>query len=310
MDGPAAGGALMSRAADRSALVRGDGGLDWPNAVWSREVLARELRWHVQQTAIGPGILLLHGTGSATHSWRDLLPLLSAHGPVLAPDLPGHGFSERPRRGRASLPHMAAALQALLAETGHRPRLVVGHSAGAAIMVRMALDGALPGAALVAINPAWLPFSGLPGLFFSPLAKLLSVNPLVPVLVSRSARDPAAVPRLLESTGSTLDSRGLACYETLLRRTDHVAGTLQMMSEWNLNELSRDLPGLNAPLLVITGERDAAISAAERARVRRLLPQATHSALTDGGHLLHEEHPQAVVDQLLAWARAQGVALR
>lgn len=301
--------AVMSRAADRAALAGRGATFDWPNAHWSREVVARELRWHVQQTAAGPGVLLLHGTGAATHSWRDLLPLLAAYAPVLAPDLPGHGFSERPRRGRASLPQMAAAVQALLTETGHQPQLVLGHSAGAAIMVRMALDGFLPNAALVAINPAWMPFAGVAGVLFSPLAKLLSVNPLVPVLVSRSARDPSAVPRLLASTGSTLDPRGLACYETLLRRTDHVAGTLQMMAEWDLSALSRALPGLDRPLLVITGERDAAISERERRQVRQLLPRASHRVVSNGGHLLHEENPQLVVEQVLDWARAQGVAL-
>ena len=59
-------------------------------------VAAGGLRWHVQVAGDGPVLLLLHGTGAATHSWRDLLPLLAERFTVVAPDLPGHGRSDGP----------------------------------------------------------------------------------------------------------------------------------------------------------------------------------------------------------------------
>ena len=62
----------------------------------------------------GPVLLLVHGTAAATHSWRDLAPLLARRFTVVAPDLPGHGFSGSPGRGGLSLPGMAGALRALL----------------------------------------------------------------------------------------------------------------------------------------------------------------------------------------------------
>ncbi|MFZ4410973.1 MAG: alpha/beta fold hydrolase, partial [Paracraurococcus sp.] len=80
---------------------------DWPNRPTSRLVAAGGLRWHVQVAGTGPVLLLVHGTGAATHSWRDLLPLLARHFTVVAPDLPGHGFTERPRAEGLSLPGMA-----------------------------------------------------------------------------------------------------------------------------------------------------------------------------------------------------------
>ena len=56
----------------------------------------------------GPDLLLLHGSGAATHSWRDLAPLLARDFRVIAPDLPGHGFTETPGGDGLSLPGIGA----------------------------------------------------------------------------------------------------------------------------------------------------------------------------------------------------------
>ena len=69
-------------------------GRDWPNRAASRTVRAAGLNWHVQVMGSGPVLLLAHGTGAATHSWRGLAPLLAQHFTVVAPDLPGHGYTE------------------------------------------------------------------------------------------------------------------------------------------------------------------------------------------------------------------------
>ena len=130
--------------------------------------------------AQGPALLLLHGTGAATHSWRGLLPLLAQHFSVVAPDLPGHGFTQSPPPHRLSLPGMAADLGALLRKLDVKPEIVVGHSAGAAILARMCLDGRIAPRLLVSLNGAFMPFGGVANHLFSPLAKLLVMNPLVP----------------------------------------------------------------------------------------------------------------------------------
>ncbi len=51
----------------------------WPNSGASRFVTAAGIRWHVQQMGSGPALLLVHGTGASTHSWREVLaPILPA----------------------------------------------------------------------------------------------------------------------------------------------------------------------------------------------------------------------------------------
>jgi magnesium chelatase accessory protein len=284
-----------------------DDGRDWPNRAASRFVAAGGLRWHVQVLGAGPVLLLVHGTGAATHSWRDLAPLLAAHFTVVAPDLPGHGFSDTPRRETCSLPGMVRALRALLDALGLEPVLAVGHSAGAAILARASLDGLLALRSLVSVNGALLPLAGLPGRLFSPLARLLAASPLVPRLFAGRAADRKAVERLIRSTGSRLDERGVELYARLVRNPVHVAGALCMMAHWDLAALHRDLGRLQVPLLLVVGDHDLTVRPSRARRVLELVPHARALHLPGLGHLAHEERPEAVAEAIVELARAGAV---
>ncbi len=285
-------------------------GRDWPLREASRFVQAAGMRWHVQQMGSGPVALLVHGTGAATHSWRGLAPLLARQFTVVAPDLPGHGFTERPAARGLSLPGMAEGLAALLRALGVAPQVAVGHSAGAAILCRMALDGAIAPRLLVSLNGALLPLGGMPGKVFSPLAKLLAATPLVPRVFSWRASDRAAVERLIRSTGSTLDPEGTGFYARLVRNPGHVGATLAMMAGWDLRPLERDLPRLAAPLVLVVGADDRTVPPSEARRAGALLPTADVVTLPGLGHLAHEERPDTVAALIVERARAAGVLAR
>ncbi len=62
----------------------------------------------------GPLVLLLHGAGASTHTWRSLAPLLAEHYTLVMPDLPGQGFSRSGNRMRLGLDAMAEDIAALL----------------------------------------------------------------------------------------------------------------------------------------------------------------------------------------------------
>jgi magnesium chelatase accessory protein len=279
-------------------------GADWPNRDASRFVEAAGLCWHVQLQGEGPALLLLHGTGASTHSFAALMPLLARRFAVIAPDLPGHGFTAMPAWSRMSLPGLASALAELLAALRVAPQIAVGHSAGAAILVRMALDESIVPKGIVSLNGALLPLHGLAGLLFSPAAKLLSFNPLVPRLFAWRAGDDRAVRRLIAGTGSVLDARGIALYGRLLRSPPHVTGVLAMMARWDLRPLQRDLPRLRPPLVLVAAGNDRTVPPAEANRVRALQPAAERVDLAALGHLAHEERPELVAGIVLDRARA------
>jgi len=281
---------------------------DWPNAQSSRFVRASGLDWHVQIMGAGPVLLLVHGTGAATHSWRDLMPALSQDFTVVAPDLPGHGFTGAPPGHLLSLPGMARDLAGLLAKLDVAPAIAAGHSAGAAILCRMTLDKALPKLrALVSLNGAMLPLDGAPGKIFAPLARLLVGLPLLPNLFAWRARDRAVVAQLLAGTGSRLDARGVDLYARVVQRPAHAAAALRMMANWDLAPLVRDLPRLSPPLLLVAGDGDRTIPPADAARLRELIPGATLSIMPGLGHLAHEEEPSETAALIREHARTHGV---
>ena len=252
-------------------------------------------------------LLLLHGTGAATHSWRTLLPLLAEHFRVIAPDLPGHAFSTVGDPADLSLPGMARTLAAMLVALDESPALVVGHSAGAAIAVRMCLDQSIHPRGVVSLNGALLQFGGIAGRLFSPAARLLASSPVVPKMFSHFAANPAVVARLLDSTGSSIDATGAAFYRRIVESPAHAAAALGMMARWDLHALERDLPKLAIPLLLVVGSIDRTVPPGQGADVRRRVREARVVELPGLGHLAHEERPQLVFDILLRFAREVGV---
>lgn len=282
-------------------------GRDWPNAQFSRFVNAAGLRWHVQIAGEGPVLLLLHGTAASSHSWRDLIPPLATRFRVVAPDLPGHAFTEMPPLGLLSLPGMATAVEGLLKTLGVTPVLAVGHSAGAAILIRMAVDGRIAPAALISVNGALRPFPGLIGPVFSSISKLLFVNPFMPRLLAHAARDRDRVAKLIHDTGSNISAHGIDLYARLLRNPGHIAGALGMMANWELGYFEREVAKLRVPLYLVVGAEDRAIPPSDADRVQALAPNATVIRLPGLGHLAHEEHPEEVLQIIMRVARGAGV---
>ncbi|MEM1285075.1 MAG: alpha/beta fold hydrolase BchO [Pseudomonadota bacterium] len=283
----------------------------WPHHTHSRFVEAAGFRWHVQEmapkTRDAPCLLLLHGSGASTHSWRDMMPGLAEQFRVIAIDLPGHAFTEQPPVYRPTLQRVSALIAELLLVLGITPDLVVGHSAGAAIAVKMALDHRLRPKAIVSFNGAFQPFDGVAGTLFPALAKLLVVNPFTPRLFSFTGRNRRRIVRLIEGTGSTISDEGLTYYQTLVSSPGHVAGVLSMMAHWDLEQLMRDIRALDVPLHLIVGENDRAVPADVSAEVADGVAVATLERWAGLGHLAHEEAPEKANEAILAVARTAGL---
>lgn len=288
-------------------LSWGVDGAHWPNRESSRFVDAAGYRWHVQIMGDGPVALLAHGTGSATHSWRALAPMLAPHFTLIAPDLPGHGFTDAPPSHRLSLPGMAQDLGSLCKKLKVAPEIAIGHSAGAAILVRMTLDRVIAPKLIVSLNGAFLPFGGAVGRLLSPLAKAMTFNPVVPRLFAWRGQDPASVHRLILGTGSTIGPEGEGLYGKLVANPAHVAAALRMMANWDLRPLVRDLPNCHSELLLIAASNDRAVTPDVALRVRKLVPKATLEVLHGFGHLVHEEAPDPVAALIVSAAIAAGV---
>lgn len=279
---------------------------DWPHAETSRIVHSFGTRWHVQQTGTGPTLLLIHGTAASTHSFRKLVPSLARDFTVLAIDLPGHGYSSRLPDGDMSLPALARGIEGLLETLDTTPRFIAGHSAGAAIALRLALDAGASIEAVVGLNAALLPYGGFLTRVFSPLASFFASTRLMPMLLAKRAMNRRAVERVIRGTGSVLDAEGIELYRALFSREAHLEAVLAMMAAWDLTPLTRDLPTLESRLLLIAGGRDRAVDPREADRVTGKLDRANVVLLEHCGHLAHEEAPGDVARLIRDYCLAAG----
>lgn len=266
---------------------------EWPLTRFSRHVLCRPHRWHVQEDGTGPTILLIHGAGGATQSFRHLFPLLAKDYRVVAIDLPGQGFTQLGARHRCGLDGMSEDLLKLLRQEGIVPDLIVGHSAGAAIALRLIELGLRPKAGVIGINAALGKFKGVAGWLFPAMAKVLAVTPFSADLFCATAT-PSTVRNLLRGTGSTIGTEGAALYLRLAQDTGHVGATLSMMAQWSLDGLLKRLPQIDAPVTLIVGDADKAVPPKTSADAAGVMPNAKAISLTGLGHLAHEEDAAAV----------------
>lgn len=265
----------------------------------SRYVEDGPIRWHVTTMGRGPAVLLVHGTGASSHSLHPLMQRLAGCFTVVAPDLPGHALTRAERSFEPSLPNTARALGRLADRLALRPVLVVGHSAGAAVVARMTLDGLVEPELVVGLAAALVPFRGLARAVLHPAAALLARSIAPSLIASSVALTRGGVGRIVRSTGSRLDPQGVESYRRLVERPEHVAGVLAMMASWDLDPLYDALPSLQTPCLLLAGRNDRAVPVAQLREASARLPHATLVVVERAGHLLHEERPDSVARIIL-----------
>ena len=281
-------------------------GTPWPNSQHSLFVQSDGIIWHVQQwiAVDKPTAVLLHGTGSSSHSWAQLAPLLANDFSVLCIDLPGHGFTENGSRHQSSLTGMAQTVATVLDHLKLAPSLIIGHSAGAAIAIEMSIQCLINPTAIISINGALLPLTTATTALFSPLAKLLAANPFVPHLFSWQAGRAKPVKQLLQSTGSTIDQRSIDCYTQLVANPQHVKGALAMMANWDLASFETRLARLKKPLHLIVCNADKTVPPRQSLQIHNQLAQmSTLKTIPNLGHLGHEENPSLFADIITTIAR-------
>ena len=282
---------------------------DWPHRSAARRHRVGPIDWWLIEMGPedggkdAPVLLLLHGLGASGHSFRRTLPGLARHYRVLVPDLPGHGCSNTTARDRLGLDPMAEDLWRLCESLGVTPAAVIGHSAGGAIALRMALTTPIPRA--VGINAALDHFEGAAGAIFPMMARGLAALPFTAPMVARFGASPRRVAQLLDMTGSSTDAAGKAQYTVLLQNQGHVAGALEMMAQWELGPLIGSLPRLQKPVYLIAGEADKAVPPHVSENAAKFLPQVTLCRM-EGGHLLHETSPDGLSGMILDWLGKQG----
>lgn len=267
-------------------------------------IAAGGLQWAGTTCGDGPVIVLLHGTGGTRRTWDAMIPFLAPSFRVLAIDLPGHGETGYPGFARLTLEGMSSLVREAIAAVEADPRAIVGHSAGAAIMLQLAADGSLAtDVHLFGINAALEPPADIArAIMQSPVGDVFRSG-AARSLVRAAGRISPFIELLLATTGSRLTRDQENDYLSAFASGDHAEAAYAMVANWDLVPLRRALPTIPQQTTLIVGSNDPWIPPRVSREGAMLMSHATFRSVT-GGHLVHEENPREVAE-LIADALAK-----
>jgi pimeloyl-ACP methyl ester carboxylesterase len=238
----------------------------------------------------GEVLLLVHGMGGSSASWSGVIPLLAAKYRVIAPDLLGHGESDKPR-GDYSVGAFAVLLRDLLDALGVRRVTVVGHSLGGGIAMQFAHQHRQYCKRMVLIS------SGGFGGDVGRLLRLLSLpgsELVLPMIASRPAILAGNAVRALMGSSDRFTARPSFSnrdHRTAFLRTLRSVVDFHGQAVCALNRL-----GINGvlPALIISGDEDRVIPVEHARAAHEMLPNSQLHIMSGVHHHPPTERPETV----------------
>jgi pimeloyl-ACP methyl ester carboxylesterase len=255
----------------------------------------------------GPALLLLHGIAGSSKTWSGVMPLLAPDYTVIAPDLIGHGRSDKPL-GDYSLGAQASVLRDLLTMLGIERVTVVGQSFGGGVAMQFSYQYPDHCDRLVLVS------SGGLGREVSLILRVLTlpgVEYTFPVLFPSIARDWGnGLLKLLHKAGfrnaravemwrayaSLVESENRRAFSRTLRGVIDPGGQ-------SVTAMDRLYLAAWMPTLIIWGDRDNIIPVSHAFAAHDAIPGSRLEILKGAGHFPHAEEPVRFVEILSEFMR-------
>jgi pimeloyl-ACP methyl ester carboxylesterase len=246
----------------------------------------------------------VHGLTSSSATWDPVIPGLARHAHVIAPDLIGHGDSDKPRADY-SLGAFATSLRDLIEQLGHDQVTVVGHSFGGGVAMQFAYQYYEQCARLVLVSSGGL---GREVSWILRAASLPGSEFVLPVIANSRVCDAgAAVGRLLAwspvrvrpSVREALN--GYARLADLPARTAFVH-TLRSVVEpggQRVDAMNKLYLGEGRPTLIVWGGRDTIIPVSHAYAAHAALPGSRLEIFEQSLHFPHQDEPARFTDVLV-----------
>jgi len=272
---------------------------DWPNRSFSRQVQTGDISWHVQIAGDSPiQILMLHGTGSSAHTWGALFSELAKKYTVVAPDLPGHGFTRNLGVKNLSLDDLASKLtelrKALDIEYFEH---IIGHSAGATLALSYTLQNK-QAKSIVGLNPSLISLPSFYHRFVAPFLNPIVTSSFFTAVLADLLPHTKMIDSLIDSTNTKLNAEKRDRYKTLFKNADHLNGSMNFMAGTDIPSLLEQCKKIQSKLTFILTEDDGWIPApALQQVIKQYFAQAKVIEIK-GGHMFHEAN-EAYAIQLI-----------
>jgi pimeloyl-ACP methyl ester carboxylesterase len=258
--------------------------------------------------------VLVHGLGDEADTWRHIVEPLSARYRVLAPDLPGFGRSDKPRRAY-TVPFFCQVLLELMDLFALHDATLIGHSLGAIVVQQFALRHADRVRSLVLIGGTVL--ARAQAVDWSLLLFLLPG--LGKWMYTRLRKDPRAAYATLRGYYADLEQLPQAEQDFMFQRVNErvwsddqrraYLSTMRHLIPWMAKRqrgLETELAQLQVPTLVLWGQRDRIAGIENGRALASVQPAARLVIVPEAGHMVHQEQPAALLDAILADDRLIG----
>jgi pimeloyl-ACP methyl ester carboxylesterase len=265
-----------------------------------RTARAGDLQLSYRELGEGPAVLLLHGWPTSSFLWRKVMRPIAASNRVIAVDLPGYGFSDKPLDVRYDFAFFGRALDDFLGEFGVEEVGLAVHDIGGPIGVHWALRSRPRVNRLALLNTVLYPQLSDAATEF---LRRISTPGLREEMTGKAGLE-AGFRAGLADPGTLTDEVAAAVVAPFASddaRTA-LAKAAAELSPSGLEEIAAGLPTLEIPVRIVYGEQDRLLpDVAETARrvVDDVPYPVTVTALPDCGHFLQEEQPE-LVGRLLA----------
>jgi pimeloyl-ACP methyl ester carboxylesterase len=280
-----------------------------PGSVASATPRRHHLTLHGQRIAYleageGPPLLLIHGIAEAAWAWEVIMPALAREHRVIAPDLLGHGRSDKPR-GDYSLGNQATLMRDVMISLDIERATLVGHSLGGGITMQFAYQYPERCERMVLIASGGL---GKDVTFVLRSLGLPGADLVAPLVLSNTTRD------MILGTARWLGRRGLKAspgqkamwrsYESLTEPTTRTAfiATVRAVIDQRgqtVSAMERLYLAHAMPTMLIWGEKDRIIPVSHARDAHQEMPGSRLEIIPGAGHSVQLEKPERVSELML-----------
>jgi pimeloyl-ACP methyl ester carboxylesterase len=269
--------------------------IDHPEHSWFTRIGGVRIHYQDAGDENAPALILIHGFISSTLIWSEVfLPLAAAGFRVIALDLPGYGYSDKPADGRYTIDAQAYAVVSLMNRLEIDEATIIGASYGGAVAATVALDYPERVSRLVLIGAVTND---------EPVKKLMlriATLPLIGDIVTPLYLGSRWVLRKrMEDTyrrnGQAFDEHKLAARHHLLATANAHRAMLRTMRRWNANRIAREAELIRRPTLILWGDEDPHIPLSDGVGLREAIAGARLVVFRNCGHLPQVERPEEFV---------------
>jgi pimeloyl-ACP methyl ester carboxylesterase len=254
-----------------------------------------------EEAGRGSPVLLIHGFGTSSYTWRHIAPELALNHTVIAVDLKGFGQSDKPFDARYSVSDQAELLAQFIEDHDLHGLTIVGHSFGGGVALRLALDHdkRLEGRIkrLVLLDSIAYP-QHIP-VFFRlldmPIVSQFGVRMVPPIVQTRVAL------RIAYYDDNKIDPEEVETYAAPLRTAagkHAIIYSARQIVPQDLEAIAESYKSITLPTLIVWCDHDRIVPLEVGLKLRRTLSNSSLRLVQECGHMPQEEQPETTLKLL------------